>query len=139
MSDSKKIFIEMIDGTSAFLRVNAKKVGENEYKIESNKEFEQLESDCLFEFFPDDIIKVKEHIFSDGTTGKVANELLKSGEWTNRKLNEFMFKATSGKLELNKLTLKKYSDEIEKVWNEKDNRFFYPKLIETIKTLKGIG
>lgn len=136
--NSEKIYIELIDGTTSFLRVNALKVGADKYQIEFDKEFEKMDSDCLFEFFPNDIVKVREHRFSDGTSGKLANELVESGNWKNRNLTEFMFKATSGKLELNKLTLKKYSDEIENIWNEKDSRFFYPKLIETIKTLKEI-
>ena len=136
--NSEKIYIEQIDGTTSYFKVDALKIDVDKYQIEFDNEFEKLDSDCLFEFFPSDIVKVKEHRFSDGTTGKVAKELIKPGDWNNRKLNEFMFKATTEKLELNKLTLEKYSNEIKKIWEEKNDRFFYPKLIEIIKMLKEI-
>ena len=124
----------MIDGTSTFIEVNAEYISEREYQIQRNSEYDN--SDNYFEFFPSDIVEVRKQIFSDGTTGKVAYKLIKAGNWNNRKLSAFLYKATCGKLKINKLTADKYAEEIKIVSSEFNKKFFYPKLIEVVNELE---
>jgi hypothetical protein len=130
----EKIYIEMIDGTSAFIEVNAEYISERKYQIQRNSEYDN--SDNYFEFFPNDIVEVRNHIFFDGTCGKLAHKLVKTGNWNNRKLSEFIYKATCGKLKVTKLTAEKYAEEIKMINSEFNSKFFYPKLIEIVTELE---
>ena len=124
----------MIDGTSAFIQVNAERISQNLYRIQQNSEFEDAEN--LFEFFPGDTVEIENRNFSDGIIGKIATKLVKAGNWKNRKLQEFIYKGTCGKLTINELTADKYADEIKKISAEMENRHFYPNLIKTVADLE---
>jgi hypothetical protein len=98
---TRKIYVHLIDGTDVWVPVEAKEIGEDQYEILDNVEYDDLDTSELFEFFPGDIVKLGQRTFSEGKTGAVARDLVKASSRTDRKYWEFMFLATEGRLEIN--------------------------------------
>ena len=114
-----KIYIQLLDGSTAWASVDATKVADNQYKILDDKEFtDYVDPLYLHEFYPGDTVELEPHTFMDGTKGQVAKKLVNMGQWSDRRFNEFKFKATLGQLTINQQTADKYQDEIARVKKE---------------------
>jgi len=133
----EQIYIQLLDGTTVLVPVNAIKLLNNQYEILDDKEFTgYFDSSDIYEFYPGDIVELEQHKFSDGKTGLVATKLINIGQWSDRKFNEFRFKATLGQLKVNKQTADKYRDEISRILKQKSSgQFIYPDLLNTIDKL----
>lgn len=126
----------MIDGTETWVPINAKLINNDQFEIIENPEFMDLDINELYEFLPGDIVELENHVFQNGTSGKVAKRLISKGHWTDRNYMDFKFKATLGLLKIDKETAQIYQQEIERVKKEKSiGQFFYPSIIETIAKL----
>lgn len=114
------------------------KHNESHYQIlDHNGEF-AFEGDpmYLFEFYPGDIVEVEIHNFKDGSSGLVAKKLIKLGQWSDRKFNEFKFRATQGAIPLNKISAEFYTEEIERIIREQESgEEFYQDTLDTVKKL----
>jgi hypothetical protein len=132
-----KIYIQLLDGSTTWTLVRARKVSVDQYEILEDKQYtECIHPLYLHEFYPGDIVGLGSHTFRDGTTGQVALRLVKEGRWPERKYNVFKFKATVGQLTIDKKTAELYKKEIERL--KKENlmgQFFYPSLIEANEKL----
>ncbi|UXE68833.1 MAG: hypothetical protein KA713_09765 [Chryseotalea sp. WA131a] len=133
----EKIYIQLLDGSTSFVPVNATKLSDNQYEILDDKEFtEYVDFLYVHEFYPSDIVELGQHRFNDGSTGLVAKKLISAGKWPDRKLNEFKFKGVLGEISIDKQSADKYSDEINKIIRQKSaGQFIYPVLLETIDKL----
>lgn len=136
---TQKIYIRLIDGTNVWVPIIAKLIQGDQFKILENPEYDDLETNELYEFFPGDKVELEQHVFKDGSKGKVAKKLISKGQWTDRDYNEFKFKATLGQLSLDKETANKYRNEIERVKKEKNSgKYFYPSLLDTVEKLDNL-
>lgn len=133
----QKIYIRLIDGTETWIPINARLINNDQFEIIENPEFMDLDVNELYEFLPDDIVELENHIFQDGTSEKVAKKLISKGHWTDRNYMDFRFKATLGLLKIDKETAQLYGKEIERVKKEKSTgQVFYPSIIETVDKLE---
>jgi hypothetical protein len=132
----QKIHIRLIDGTETWIPINAKLINNDQFEIIENPEFMDLDINELYEFLPGDIVELENHVFQNGSSGKVAKRLISKGHWTDRNYMDFKFKATLGLLKIDKETAQIFQQEIERVKKEKSTgQFFYPAIIETIAKL----
>lgn len=132
----QKIYIRLIDGTETWIPINAKLIDNDQFEIIENPEFTDLDTNELYEFLPGDIVELENHVFKNGTSGKVAKKLISKGQWTDRNYMEFKFKAALGLLNIDNITAQLYQQEIERVKKEKSTgQFFYPAIIDTVDKL----
>jgi hypothetical protein len=135
----QKIYIRLFDGTEVWVPIEVKLVHDDQFEIIENAEFNNLDINELYEFFPGDIVESEQHIFMDWTKGQIAKKLISKGQWPDRKFHEFKFKATYGQLNIDKTTIQNYHDEIERIKKEHlAGQFFYPAIIETIDKLNNL-
>jgi hypothetical protein len=134
---NNKIYVQLLDGTTVWAPVNAKRIDDNQYEILEDKEYtENINPLSLHEFYPGDIVEVGQHTFKNGTIGQVAKKLIKVGQWSDRKYNVFKFKATVGQITIDKETAELYQHEIDRLKNEQLNgQFIYPSLVVTVNKL----
>lgn len=134
---TRKIHIQLFDGTKVWVPINAKQIQDSRFEIVEDKEYENLNANELFEFFPGDIVELEEHVFGDGTKGQVAKKLISKGKWTDRDFNEFKFKVIAGQIKLDKETAILNREHIERVKKENlEGQFYYPSIIETVNKLE---
>lgn len=134
-----KIYVQLLDGSTAWVPINGKQIADNVYQVLDDPEFDGWEDHPLyiFEFYPGDLIELVEHTFSDGQIGLVAGRLVKEGEWKDRRMNEFKFKATFGQLIIDKQTAIKYRKEIERIKTDISNgEVFYNGIHDSIDNFK---
>jgi hypothetical protein len=115
--------------------IDAQKLSEHQYKILESIEYSDFEEFPfhIYEFWPGDIIELTDFEFSDGNNGKVASRLVKSGNWPNRKLREFKFKASLKQLSNDRQTVIHYFEEIKCVKNEiAKGKFNYQQVIDYV-------
>ena len=133
----QKIYIRLIDGTETWVPVNAKLINNDQFEIIENSELTVIDTNELYEFLPGDIVEIENHVFQNGTNGKVAKKLISKGHWTDRNYMDFKFKATLGLLKIDKKTAQMYQKEIERVKMDKSTgQFLYPSIIETVDKLE---
>jgi hypothetical protein len=139
MSD-EKIYIQLLDGSTAWIPINAKLISDNQYKILDDKEFtDYVDPLYLHEFYPGDIVEISFLKFHDGNSVQVAQKIIAIRNWPDRQFNEFKFKATLGQLNINIQTAEKYKTQIDRLIKEHSGgQFFYPKLIEVAEKLKNL-
>lgn len=126
----------MIDGTKVWVPIDAKLIQDNQFEIIENAEFDNLDTNELYEFLPGDIIELENHTFKDGTKGKAAKKLVSKGQWKDRDYNEFKFKAALGLLKIDKKTAQKFKQEIDRFKKEKlSGLFSYPSIVDIVKKL----
>lgn len=135
-----KVYVQLLDGTTAWVTVNARQLDLNLYEILADQEFtDYIDPNYLHEFYPGDVVELATHRFLDGSVGQVASRLVTAGKWPDRKLNEFKFRATLGQLDIHPDTLAEYKHEIEYITTDhRLGQFYYPKIIETIETLQNL-
>jgi hypothetical protein len=136
----EKIYIQLLDGSTTFVPVNATKLSDNQYKIIDDKEYtDYVDFLYVHEFYPGDIVEIGQHKFSDGKTGLVASRLITEGQWPDRKFSEFKFKAVLGQILIDKQSADKYCDEIGKIIKQKSaGQIIYPALLDTVDKLVGV-
>ena len=127
----------MIDGATCYIPTSAKFIDDAKYLILDSEYFDQEDTGVLLEFIPGDTVEVVKHIFQDKTKGLLAKSLIKASDNSDKKLFDFLFKATKQTLPIEIDTRKNYLKEIRYV-NERvlTGEFFYPTIIETIKKLE---
>jgi hypothetical protein len=132
-----KLHIQLLDGSTAWVPIDVKGLGENIFEILTDTEYtEYADPLYVFEFYPGDTVESGQQIFSNGTRGLIAAKLIKAGQWPDRKLNEFKFKGTTGTLTISTETADEYKIEREQIKKDHESgQFYYPKLIETIEKL----
>lgn len=132
----QQIYIHLIDGTDVWVPVNARWIRDAQFEILDNNTYHEVNSTELFEFFPGDIIETEERALFDGIKGPVAAKLIVTGPWPDRKFNEFKYKASLKKLNIDKQTAQTFRTEIERVKKEVSaGQIFYPTIIETTNQL----
>lgn len=137
---TEKIYIQLLDGATAYIPVNAIRLSNSQFQILDDKEFKDyVDTLYVHEFYPGDIVELGPHKFHDGSTGEVALKLIKSGQWPDRKLNEFKFKATLGQLTIDRLTANNYRNEIEKIKiSIAKGQIFYQDILDAINSLDNL-
>lgn len=132
-----QVYVQLIDGTSAWVPTNVQKLSENEYLILPENEFDENNPKYLFEFIPGDIVALAQQTFQDGTIGLVCKQLLKPSNRPEKKYFDFLFKATLGNIEINRTTIDYYKIEIEKIKQQQSaGQYFYPAILTTIDQLE---
>jgi hypothetical protein len=77
-----KIYIKLLDGTIAWIPVDAERIAENQYKILEDDEFKVDDNPLhLHEFYPEDIVETDFQTFTEGKKVKIAIEILSKGSW----------------------------------------------------------
>jgi hypothetical protein len=132
-----KVYVQLIDGATAWVPTNAHKLDDNKYLILPDSEFDENDPVNLCEFIPGDIVSLDQQPFQDGTTGLVCRQLIKPSTRPDKKYFELLFKATLGQLEINRSTLDNYKSEIEKIKvQQAAGQFFYPAIMKAIDQLE---
>ena len=105
---SKTIYIRLLDGTLAFVPVEARQLDEQIFQITDN-DYLDLENDdtSLWEFFPGDVVKCK---FQDDLI--VAEQLLKSS-CPNRNFHAVLFRILDSDGKLSEVETTKFQQEIK--------------------------
>jgi hypothetical protein len=128
-----KVYVQLIDGATAWVPTNAHKLGDNEYLILPDQEFKENDPINLYEFIPGDIVALDQQTFQDGTTGLVCRQLIKPSNRPDKKYFDFLFKATLGQLEINIMIRDNFKSEIEKIKRQHSaGQYFYPAILTTI-------
>ena len=78
-----KIYVRFVDGTNVYIPVDARFVSDNIYQILPDSEFDYDDDATLFEFGPQDIVKVKSQQLAADRSVPVAYELVTVGEKNN--------------------------------------------------------
>jgi len=134
-----RIYIKIIEGTQAWVLINAQQIQDDNFEILADSEFDDLDSSRLFEFYPGDIVKLGHQTFSNGTHGRVAKNLILLSTGPDRKYWEFMFLAVIDRIAINLDTSEKYNKEIERIKKEhKLGQFFYPVVLTIIDKLDNL-
>ncbi len=132
-----KVYVQLIDGTTAWVMTNAHKLGDNQYLILPDREFDENDPVNLCEFIPGDIVALDKQTFQDGTTGLVCRQLINPSNRPDKKYFEFLFKATLGQIEINTTNLDNFKTEIEKIKQQHSTgQYFYPAILTTIDQLE---
>ena len=140
MMTIQRIFVHLIDGTDVWVPINARKNQKDQFEIIGNKEYDEIGTHELFEFFPGDIVELEEQILIDGTKRQVAKKLISKGEWPDRKFSEFKYKAALKQLSIDMQTAQIFQREIERVKSEyAAGQIFYPTIIETVSKLDSLN
>jgi len=136
-----KIYIQLIDGSIAWVPVDSTHVSDKQYRILDDKEYtDYIDPLYIHEYYPGDIVEIGHQTFHDGKSGQVAKKLITIGQWPDRLYNEYKFKAITGQLKIDRQTAKKYKNEIVRLIKEhSDGQFFYPILIEVTNKLDMIN
>lgn len=134
----EKIYINLLDNVPVWIPIDARPLGDNKFEILNDEEFSDYIGPLSFhEFFPGDIVELDIHVFSDGKDGLVAARLIKAGNWPDRKLKEFKFKAAMGQLVFDDFTAEKYKLEIDIVRKEiSQGQIYYQSIHDTIDNFK---
>lgn len=131
-----KVYVQLIDGTTTWVLTNAQKLGDNQYLILQDVEFDENNPTNLCEFIPGDVVALDPHTFQNGTTALVCRQLLTASTRPDRKYFDFLFKATLGQLEISITTFEYYKPEIEKIKQQQTGgQYFYPAILSTIEQL----
>ncbi|MDP1727979.1 MAG: hypothetical protein Q8M15_14435 [Bacteroidota bacterium] len=132
-----KVYVQLIDGSTAWVPTNAHKLDENKYLILPDNEFNENDFINLSEFIPGDIVALSSQTFHDGTQGFVCKKLFKPSTRQDKKFFEFLFKTAFGEFEINKNNLEYYKSEIEKIKELKAlGKNFYDSTLMTIEQLE---
>jgi len=131
-----KVYVQLIDGATAWILNNAHKLDDNEYLILPDIEFDENDPTNLCEFIPGDIVALAQHTFQDGTTGLVCRQLIKSSNRPDKKYFDFLFRATQGQIEIHYKTRDNFKTEIEKIKQQQSaGQYFHPAILLTIDKL----
>ena len=137
VSQLDKIYVLQIDGTDVWVPINARQVEGKQYELLPDREFDDLDSNQLFQFFPGDIVTVEQYKFSDGSVREVAKQLVYRFSIQDRDYMEFKFYATRNELPIDTNTAEKYREIIARIKNENEaGQFFYPSILDTIEKLE---
>lgn len=138
---SEKIYVYHLDGVFVWIPIEAKRINGDRFQILVDEEYELFRNEpwMVYEFYPGDIVELGEQKFDNGETQSVAKKLLSKGNWPERQLNEFKFRATIGNLDIDRDTALKYRDEIQRILSDHSSgQFYYPALIETSQKLNDL-
>lgn len=138
-ADTTEIYVSLIDGVQCWFPAKAKPLGDNQFLILNNNEFERNDYSSLPEFIPGDTVSLAGKTFQDGDKKNVATTLIKSSLHPDKMFFEFLYHATFGDIRIDKSTLEKYKLEIERIKKESSaGRYFYPAILEMIDKLDKI-
>ena len=134
----EKVFVRLLDGTISWVPINSRQTDMDVYELVIDDQYLEYEHPlCIYEFYPGDIVETKWQVFGDGSSGRVANTIVKFGGWPDRKFCNFKFKATIGDIEMSKDNAVFYQEEIKRIKEEtSQGQLYYPKLTETIVELE---
>jgi hypothetical protein len=135
--NTERIYVQLLDGSTAWAPVNARRIDNHKFEILEDKEYtDYIDPLYLHEFYPGDIVELGPQTFENGTTEQVAKKIIKVGQWIDRKYKVFKFKATVGQITIDKETADLYQNEIDRIKKEHLNgQFFYPSLLMTVNKL----
>jgi hypothetical protein len=137
-TDTVKINIPAFDGVSLRMPIKAKSLGNNQFLILNNNEFDCTDYSFLPKFIPGDIVLAPME-FDEGENKNIDLSLVKQSSHPDKKFFEFLYHATVGDLATDKTSLTKYKAEIHRVKDEyAKGRYFYPSILETIDKLDSI-
>jgi len=105
---SKTIYVRLIDGTLAFVPVEARQLDEQKFEITANQ-FLDLEDDntSLWEFFPGDIVESKLQ------SNLIIAERLLESSFPNRDFHALLFRLVDSKGELNEVETATFQEQIK--------------------------
>ncbi len=95
-----KVYVQLIDGATVWVPTNAHKLGDNEYLILLDSEFDEYDPINLCEFIPGDLVALDLQTFQDGTTGLVCRHLIKSSSRPDKNTLTFYLKLHLDNLKL---------------------------------------
>jgi len=138
MERLERIYIKHLNTKPEWVGVDAIHVSDSTYRILASELFDDFtDPQRLFEYYPEDVVLVAPYQFNDGSFDLAAIQLVKAGDWPNRRLNEFLLKAYLKQIEINNTSLEVFADELAYVWQRKENgEDFYPEIVETLNALQ---
>lgn len=110
-----KVYVQLIDGSTAWVPTNARKLDVNKFLIMPDNEFDENNFINLCEFIPGDIVSLNPQTFDDGREILVCKKLIKPSTRQDKKFFDFLFKTAFGEFEINKNNFEFFKDEIEKI------------------------
>ena len=137
-ADTTEIYIPAIDGVTIWMPIKVKPLGDNQFLILNNNEFDCTDYSILPKFIPGDIV-IAQKEFDKAENNQISLSLIKPSLHPDKKYFEFLFHATLGDLSNDKTNLNKYKAEILRVKAEySKGRYFYPGILETIDKLENL-
>ena len=139
IADAEEIYISVIDGVQVWFPAKAKPLGDNQFLILNNNEFDCTDYSSLPEFIPGDTVSIEKKILQKNARKPVAKSLIAPSSHPDKNFFEFLYHATIGDISVDATTLNKYRREIERVTLEsKQGRYFYPAIHATIEMFNKI-
>lgn len=133
-ADTEEIYLSVIDGVQVWIPTKAKLLSDNQYLILNSNEFDCTDYSSLPEFIPGDTVSAIQKVFDTGDTKKIGNRLIASSKHPDRSFFDFLYQATTGNIQQDKVTYDKFQNEISRVKKEfSEGRYFYPGIIEVVE------
>src|SRR5690349_20510314 len=79
----ENIHVWFVDGVTVGIPVEARFISENTYQILSDSEFDYEDDAILFEFGPQDVVRVRSQQLETGSSALAAYELVEAGDERN--------------------------------------------------------
>lgn len=132
-NDSKKIYINIIDGTECRIPVQALPEGDGKFRILPNPDFEFDDTTELWEFEPGDLVTIQKYQFTSGEYGNLAVSAVNNQTLSYKK---FLFRILKSPSSL--LRNAKYDDYAKRIKEELSlGIFHYPAIIDWLAKQTG--
>jgi hypothetical protein len=134
-ADTVEIYLSVIDGVQVWVPTKAKLLSDNQYLLLNNNEFDCTDYSSLPEFIPGDTITAGQKPFDTGDTKKIAIKLISPSKHPDKSFFDFLYQATTGYLQPDKITYDKFRNEITRVKVEfSEGRYFYPSILDLVNS-----
>jgi len=129
---TEKIYVHLIDGSDAWVPIEARQIDRNKYLILDDSEYTDNDPSVLFEYYPGDIVEVEDSLEEEYQFK--ASKLITPSNRPDRKYFLFKFKSTLRLMPTSIDTAEEFKDEIKRIKDEiTTGQFVYRGIKETIK------
>jgi hypothetical protein len=135
---TEKIYIHIIDGTDAWIPVDAERLNDNEFLIKDFTDFDPDDTSVIPQFIPGDIVTRK---IKDTERGNywTAESIVRPSDNEFKNYFEFLYRTITGDKLKDENERLKFKDILTRTTNEiKDGKFHYPAIVNYLKGIKTV-
>jgi hypothetical protein len=132
---TEKIYIHLIDGTEAWIPVDAEQLRDNLFSIKPFDEFDPEDTTSIPQFIPGDVV-TRKRTERNGDTVWTADQLVERSDNTSKKYFEFLYRTVTGDKLKDDAEKILYNKEIIRTKNEiKEGKFHYPAIADYVNEI----
>ena len=135
---TEKIYIHIIDGTDAWIAVDAERLNDNEFLIKDFTDFDPDDTSVIPQFIPGDIVTRK--MKDTGTDNYwTADSLVRPSNNELKNYFEFLYRTITGDKLKDGNERHKFKDILSRTTNEiEEGKFHYPAIVNYVKGIKTV-